>query len=306
MLIVHGLEFMEAFPDTNLMRQYVRRIDEFSFGVLMLEVLFALWQGPAGERGLEEAERNVLEGVQQAWRSFWSSAVGLFQKFHAEGPGAARDVLAHAFETSGHFEKLTTLCSALRTVSKSLQQQQQQQTRLAASVFDAAVELIDPRGVASWQDLPRQLDRATPTSAKSPQNVMAEGKVPEHDADTIEPPRALVTTAPNWASLLESNVSWAAIGMTRKLLDLAWAVQPRLAAKNLHCASGRRRGGKYDLCYVCCSNGCWPHPVPHVRAWTTWWLYPGNLLADSSPVAEPMGDSSGSVSSNRGTSISAA
>jgi len=237
MLIVHGLDFMESFPDNNLMRQYVHRIDEFSFGVLMLEVLFALWQGPAGEEGLEEAERDMLEEVRQAWRDFWSSAVCLFQKFHSEGPGAARDVLARAFAASGYLEKLTTLCSALRTVSKSFQQrqqqqQQQQQIRLAASVFDAAAELIDPRGVASWHEVSRLVANVAAANADETQSAMADhdkGVVAQHEADTGESEQALATTAPAWAGVLESHVSWAAIGMTRKLLDVAWtrAAPPR-------------------------------------------------------------------------------
>ena len=49
MLMIYGLGHLEALPNASLLRQHAQRSDRFSFGVVVLVVLLALWKGPEEE-----------------------------------------------------------------------------------------------------------------------------------------------------------------------------------------------------------------------------------------------------------------
>ena len=66
MLMVYGLRHLEALPDASLLRQYEQRIDHFSFGVMELEVLFALWNGPE-EEDVGGPQDTRVQALTRAW-----------------------------------------------------------------------------------------------------------------------------------------------------------------------------------------------------------------------------------------------
>jgi serine/threonine protein kinase len=171
MLLAYGHKYLEAHPDANLKRQYKHRIDHFAFGVLALEVLFALWRGPeepatsaetqgeAAELGPQDDEhattklrRQALQRARSAWRIYWAGVMGLFQKFHAEGAVVVRDMLARSQTISRLADELRLLCSALRAAAAL-----QPTGSITASVLQIAAGLLDLRSLLSWQELPSML-----------------------------------------------------------------------------------------------------------------------------------------------------
>jgi len=171
MLLAYGHKYLEAHPDANLKRQYKYRIDHFAFGVLVLEVLFALWRGPeetvtsaetqgeAAEQTTQEDEhatsklrRQALQRARSAWRTYWAGVMGLFQKFHAEGAVVVRDLLARSQTISRLADELRLLCSALRAAAAL-----HPTGSVTASVLQIAAGLLDLRSLLSWQELPAML-----------------------------------------------------------------------------------------------------------------------------------------------------
>jgi serine/threonine protein kinase len=213
-LLALGLKATQAMPDSaSMFRQYEKRIDHFSFGMLVLEVLFALWKGPDQENTMDGHEKAALVTAQKAWHEFWGEAVGLFQKFHGKGLSATRQVLVQANKLSQYKDKLTALCSALRLAHDAVQ------SSLPALVFKIAAELIDPQGVMSWQDIKASVDDT--------EAAIGNSKVGANDlASTPQGSSSVPATgdeAWNWSNALESMTSWVAQRLTRNVLDLALA-----------------------------------------------------------------------------------
>merc|ERR1719329_1128689 len=74
----YGPQYLDSHPDAGLRRQYEARLDHHAFGVLVLEVFFALWDGePSGLEAMTQA--------RSAWRTYWTRAYGFFQRFHGDG-----------------------------------------------------------------------------------------------------------------------------------------------------------------------------------------------------------------------------
>lgn len=152
MQLTHGFKYLENNPRTEWKQQYVGRLDHYSFGVLICELLFGLWQGPA-EFEDEQAEmsaswRTSLEAARQSWRAYWATCIGLCQRFHSEGLRAVRHHLA-----VGHLdaaaEQMQALCTNLARAGSA----QQCGDPRAAALLQAAAELMDPRSNVEWQEL---------------------------------------------------------------------------------------------------------------------------------------------------------
>jgi len=221
-LMALGLKATQAMPESaSMLRQYEKRIDHFSFGVLVLETLFALWRGPESEDAMNCEEMAAFATAQKAWRNFWAEAVGLFQKFHGEGPSATRRALVKANVLLQYKNKLTALCSALRFAHDAVQ------SGLPALVFKIAAELVDPQGTMCWQDITVLLHDSE--AAIEQAKVRANAEADAENLAAAQQGSALVPTAENrawsWNSALalESTASWVAMRLTRNVLDLALA-----------------------------------------------------------------------------------
>jgi len=161
MLMVYGYRYLEKHPDGSFLEQYRSRIDHFSFGVLLLEVLFALWKGPEAEgRTVADAGRGkALMAARAAWRAFWADAMAFFQLFHRSGANATREQLKRSVAIPGYQQKLGALCSALRAACRFLPDS------TAGAVFRAAAGLIDPHSSLSWGELCALLETARAPAA---------------------------------------------------------------------------------------------------------------------------------------------
>jgi hypothetical protein len=155
MLLAYGHKYLESHPDPGFRRQYEYRIDHFALGVLSLEVVFTLWNGQELNEGSEHlgaplgvASRRALAGVRAAWRSYWTDAVGLFQKFHSDGGATLREALTRSQAVCQLVAKLRLLCTALREAAARVP------GGSAAPVFRAATNLLDWHGGLSWEALP--------------------------------------------------------------------------------------------------------------------------------------------------------
>lgn len=161
MIFAHGPQYLEEHS-SGICHQYKDRIDHYGFGVLTLEVLFALWHGPSQETG----EVDAMAVAQAAWRTYWRTAYGLFQRFHSsDGYLKLREELVGSEEISEMMTQHAALCSALRAAAKNaLEADGMPVVGLLASapVLLAAVELIDMQGSLPWSLVQEQLDIVPP------------------------------------------------------------------------------------------------------------------------------------------------
>jgi len=161
MLMVYGYKYLDAHPDPSFLEQYKYRMDHFSFGVMALEVFFALWRGPESEvsGGLSAEQVHALSKARAAWRAFWTDSVGFFQMFHTKGASTTRQTLARSQAMTKYADKLRTLTQALQHATKC------HQHSVVAAVLAISADLVDPRGSMKWQDLAGLLRRAERTPA---------------------------------------------------------------------------------------------------------------------------------------------
>ncbi|CAK0837844.1 unnamed protein product, partial [Prorocentrum cordatum] len=148
MLLTHGHRHLDGQPDRDFAGQYEHRIDHFSLGVLLCEVLFALWRGPAAEASLGEERSQALAAARAAWRAYWSRVVGFFQKFHAEGALALREAISRTGALGQLVHELGALCAALRAAERCAAEGGAERR-----VLQAAAGLLDWHGSLSWEGL---------------------------------------------------------------------------------------------------------------------------------------------------------
>jgi len=157
--MVYGYKYLDAHPDPSFLEQYKFRMDHFSFGVMALEVFFALWKGPESEAsgGLGAEQVHALSKARAAWRAFWTDSIGFFQMFHTKGASTTRQTLARSQAMTKYADKLRTLTQALRHAAKC------HQHSVVGAVLAISADLVDPRGSIKWQDLTGLLRRAAGT-----------------------------------------------------------------------------------------------------------------------------------------------
>ncbi|CAE7206559.1 Src42A [Symbiodinium sp. CCMP2592] len=95
MMLACGHRYVANHPDSCWANQYAHRLDHYSFGMLMLEMLFALWKGPKADEDdwaesgelSEQAKswRSSFLTTRSAWKAWWKKCVHLFQSVHNEG-----------------------------------------------------------------------------------------------------------------------------------------------------------------------------------------------------------------------------
>lgn len=152
MHFAYGHKYLEGHPDQTFRRQYEERIDHFSLGVLVLEVLFALWEGPDTELVADIDTMRGLVEVRAAWRAYWSDAYNFFQQFHSEGGKgfvALREGLVRSQALVHFVAKLRTLCSTLRSAVSLCKSN----TTIAPLLWIAA-DFLDGGGSILWSQLP--------------------------------------------------------------------------------------------------------------------------------------------------------
>mmetsp|Transcript_137278 Transcript_137278/g.382926 ORF Transcript_137278/g.382926 Transcript_137278/m.382926 type:complete len:597 (+) Transcript_137278:86-1876(+) len=195
MLMVYGQRYLEAHPDPSFLQQYRCRMDHFSFGVLILEVLFALWWGPGAEEAaaLSGVQVRVLTQVWMAWRGFWTDSVSFFQTFHAKGAAATQQTLARSQAVSLYVQRLRTLCAELQAAVAHAP------LATTAAVFEIAAGLLDPYGTVTWEALPALLARASPVIEErgiEGRGLWCGGTEPHDDSSQVddepeEPPESI-------------------------------------------------------------------------------------------------------------------
>mmetsp|Transcript_92979 Transcript_92979/g.240211 ORF Transcript_92979/g.240211 Transcript_92979/m.240211 type:complete len:723 (-) Transcript_92979:68-2236(-) len=198
MLLAHGHKYVEAHPDPQFRRQYRDRLDHYALGVLVLEVLFALWSGEELIAGASEAagadaskvkdvagaaDRQALLQARAAWREYWTEVMGLFQRFHRDGAQAIRQALARSEGISQLVSKLRALCAALKAAQGAAANLAPGSS--AVLVFQIAAGLVDWR--SSWPSWP-ELETLTERPAAS-DDMVAEVPV-DKEADSVDPAAA--------------------------------------------------------------------------------------------------------------------
>lgn len=157
MQLTHGYRYLENNPKVYWQQQYAGRLDHYAFGILICEVFFALWKGPEEFEGnsLDDEVlvgwRKTLVAARAAWRKYWTTCVGLFQRFHSTGAGGIRHYLA-----GGHLdslgEQLHMLVRHLVAVSE-LPQPEGGAFKKVSMLLKAAGDLVCPKSSFKWQEL---------------------------------------------------------------------------------------------------------------------------------------------------------
>merc|ERR1719329_533201 len=143
-------------------RLYQERIDHYALGVLLLELVFGAWSGPSDEAAAAaKGTNNSLERMskaRQAWLSYWSHAMTLFQIFVKGKTNLElvyKQVRANKLDTGiaeAHDKLVTALRKAVDAEVKGVEDGNPSAggLRVGAPLLLAAAELVDPAGRLSW------------------------------------------------------------------------------------------------------------------------------------------------------------
>lgn len=159
MHFAYGHKYLEGHPDQSFKRQYEERIDNYSLGVLVLEVLFALWSGPDAEVVADINTMRGLAEVRLAWRSYWSDAYDFFQQFHSEGGKgvlALRERLVRTQDLVHFVSKLRALCSSLRSAASLCKSQYN-----ISPLFSVVADFLDGGGSIFFSQVAVLLESGT-------------------------------------------------------------------------------------------------------------------------------------------------
>lgn len=130
-----------------LMRLYRDRMDHYSFGVLVLELLFGLWAGP-GEKGTCSPP-NTLVQAWVAWHSYWSIAEMLETAFRENIRSSPALLDLDAKLCTDFTEAHAQLGVALRAAAVD-EELCVSHGAGGARLLLAAAELLDPLSELSW------------------------------------------------------------------------------------------------------------------------------------------------------------
>eukprot|EP00913_Durusdinium_trenchii_P009180 g8629.t1 len=152
--------YLENNPKVYWQQQYASRLDHYAFGILICEVFFGLWKGPEEFEGnpLDDETkgwRKTLLAARTAWRKYWTTCVGLFQRFHSAGAAGIRHYLA-----GGHLdmlgEQLHMLVRHLVAVADSPPGAGHADSgavcKKVSMLLKAAGDLVCPKSTFKWQD----------------------------------------------------------------------------------------------------------------------------------------------------------
>jgi len=142
MAFAFGFGFVENHENKGHVRQYLKRMDHYSVGVLGLELFFALWEAPQ----VDTEKSRPLKEVRSAWCEFWESTVRLFQMFHLKGPIATREYLTTNLDAGvfAMLRQLVKLKDRLRAIPP---------THAQSGLMLALADLIDEAGTCTWKSL---------------------------------------------------------------------------------------------------------------------------------------------------------
>jgi len=130
---------------SDMQRQYAERLDHFPLGVLLIEVLFGLWN----RRGVQG--HPALSGVLLSWKDFRTMSNNLCSDFHVHGGEAMVKRLQTTGEVISLQKHVDALCTSLRSAANSTHEH-------VAVLLRSISDLLDARGTMTWRQA--QLDVA--------------------------------------------------------------------------------------------------------------------------------------------------
>lgn len=152
MHFAYGCGYLEKHPDSSFCRQYAERLDHFALGILGLEVLFALWHGPDGDK---DCGRSVAEG-ESTWRRYWAGSLARFRRFHVGFSGLRQEMIRSRCLLT-LLEDYRSLCSALHSAAVAGTTLARSSAAAAAPMLLVATGLVDSHCCLSWEELPKLL-----------------------------------------------------------------------------------------------------------------------------------------------------
>eukprot|EP00928_Gymnodinium_smaydae_P081524 TRINITY_DN6502_c0_g1_i1.p1 TRINITY_DN6502_c0_g1~~TRINITY_DN6502_c0_g1_i1.p1 ORF type:complete len:674 (-),score=150.05 TRINITY_DN6502_c0_g1_i1:64-2058(-) len=138
---------MKTFDEATT-RAYLERQDYHAMGVLVLEVLFGLWNGVDGG-----AAAAALRPAALAWRKFWAASLDCFQSFWRDHGMAARMRWAAEQRAEMLRSMLRELQAACRAASRAIPQGPAGFG--AGPVLAACAEFIDVNSSITWLEAMR-------------------------------------------------------------------------------------------------------------------------------------------------------
>lgn len=161
-LVVNGVDHLSKHPEQGLREQYVSRLDHFPLGVLILEVFFGLWAGPA--RDTFAAAVPGLLHTLDVWRRYWAHASALFQAVHKNPEGQVRKMTASQ-DLPQLFGELEALRDALRRSAAAMQLLRP----VLARLWIVAADLLEARPSGqrlSWRQVLDAINGLADTQAR--------------------------------------------------------------------------------------------------------------------------------------------
>jgi len=155
MALAFGFRYVETHPNPGFHRQYLSRIDQYSLGLLGLEVLFSLWD--PNRQGDAESAPGMLE-ARAAWCAFWDSVFRLFQMFHLQGPQQIRQFLE--LSQQNVLRHMADLLSDVYTTLRAAAAHPANAER--AQLLRVLADLVDENGVFAWAEIPDILHAKAP------------------------------------------------------------------------------------------------------------------------------------------------
>ncbi|CAE7243662.1 CRK32 [Symbiodinium natans] len=167
MQLTCGHKYVACHPSSCWVKQYAHRLDHYSFGMLMLEMLFALWKGPeADEEDWASSDelsdqvvawRSSFLATRSAWRSYWKTCVRLFQTFHTGGAHALRDEflaknqITKQLAIDDHCENLVATVKEISAPCTDVPEGELY--KKVSFVLQTAADLICPTSKTRWQEI---------------------------------------------------------------------------------------------------------------------------------------------------------
>eukprot|EP00439_Symbiodinium_sp_Y106_P078687 s31_g17.t1 len=181
MQLTCGHKYVACHPESCWVKQYAHRLDHYSFGMLILEMLFALWKGPeadeedwaqSGELSDQvKSWRSSFLTTRSAWKAWWKTCVRLFQSFHNGGAHALRDEFLVNRNPNKKQLAIDDHCDFLSATVKEIAAPctdvpEGELYKKVSFVLQVASELINPTGKTRWQEIHWRLLNLTGEASK--------------------------------------------------------------------------------------------------------------------------------------------
>lgn len=152
--LLFGDKHMEMkHPD--LYRLYQERLDYYSFGCLLLELIFGIWKCPTDDSEIGPELRAIIS-ARASWRRYWRIVCEIFQILHKNGANlvnSGKEIVGgglHAAFLEAHQQLCSAIWASLGRLDNVCYSE-------IVPLLVVVVEFINPVSTLEWQHVPELL-----------------------------------------------------------------------------------------------------------------------------------------------------